>query len=237
MTPFIELLFAKLVYVQWAFWILVIEKEISLARFKHLFYYGAVLGSGLLVLFDFKIGIYTPIIFASYIGLWGLTYIFMRGFFSFNVAFPLSMLTVFANSFWWEMPYHALDLAQNGFTVRLAVQLIHVIPLLYLFWRFDVKFDKTLLKNFLKVFGVNAVLLSLKSLIIYQFFIGASWLPSFNHIVLIFSRFYALLVLLKIIVDTWMHGGSERKNLVKLYHWELKDKDSPLWDESDVFTA
>ena len=117
------------------------------------------------------------------------SYVFYSLFFRDKQALGLSFITVFLNSFYWELPYHVADIIQNIFYPAMLVQWWRLYPILFLRkqgWVYDWKWIKI---------GVYT------SIVIMVFKYGFLAVRHYTLYLNFVNRFICLLILLRVIVQ------------------------------------
>ncbi len=140
-----EDLFRAFLIVQPFFWMWVLEDD----RFDFLnrdnvlgdFICGGVFFVIVVLLSWFKVGQYSTglIIFYAFFVLWVCSRIYDEFRWPFRESVALAFLIVYLNSWYWEGVLHLWALAENGFNLNQAFQMIHLIPGIYFLirWEFD----------------------------------------------------------------------------------------------------
>ena len=119
--------------------------------FKHLFYIGGAVALEAVWVFKASIGFYTTHLIMQYIALTMIaTYLYNQRY-TIKQAVCLGFLTVFLNSFYWELPLHIVEFVLIGFYPAQLVQLWRLTPLIWFYKRdmLTMKIGKTLVYGFL----------------------------------------------------------------------------------------
>ena len=157
--------------------------------FKHLFYIGGAVALEAVWVFKASIGFYTTHLIMQYIALTMIaTYLYNQRY-TIKQAVCLGFLTVFLNSFYWELPLHIVEFVLIGFYPAQLVQLWRLTPLIWFYKRdmLTMKNGKTLVYGFL--FSLTALF--------YRNRIGIlPWNPYLHSL----NRLVCLLVLVYVII-------------------------------------
>ena len=157
--------------------------------FKHLFYIGGAVALEAVWVFKASIGFYTTHLIMQYIALTMIaTYLYNQRY-TIKQAVCLGFLTVFLNSFYWELPLHIVEFVLIGFYPAQLVQLWRLTPLIWFYKRdmLTMKNGKTLVYGFL--FSLTALF--------YRNRIGIlPWNPYLHPL----NRLVCLLVLVYVII-------------------------------------
>lgn len=124
--PFLWMwLYASRLYIEWA---------------EHTFYAVGILTIVIINVTGFSIGFYRSHILIEYVGMTIFAAILFSDHHRFKEAVSLAFLTVFLNSFYWELPWHLMEYTKMSFYPAQLVQLWRLTPLLFFFRRY--RFDK-----------------------------------------------------------------------------------------------
>ena len=141
----IEDLFRAFLIVQPFFWMWVLEddrfeglKDVNIHAWFTVSVFAFCVSA---FMFDISIGIYSSGYLFMYAILVWLVYSRCFGIFkySFRDSVALGFLIVYLNSWYWEGVLHLWAIAENGFNLNQAYQMLHLIPAVYflLRWEFD----------------------------------------------------------------------------------------------------
>ena len=124
-----EFLFQYLVIIQPVFWMILYESETYLKdRWIEVFHAASMLTISIVMYTDFTVGYYTTWILIQYIILVNLSVYLYNQRMPLKEALCLGFLTVFLNSFYWEMPLHFMDLLSGGLYTGMLVQFVRLVP-------------------------------------------------------------------------------------------------------------
>lgn len=189
-TP-LEFFFQFIVIVQPVFWMYLYDwghgfKEV----YKWFFYLVAEACIVGIVKTNFTVGFYTSIILIENILMVCLsTYLYNQRW-NIKEAVCLGFLTVFLNSFYWEILLHAADILQYGFNLGQLVQYWRLVPLVFFLRRF--KFNKDNQNQI--VYGL--IMISVFMFIRWTLFHGLSSVPIYT-----LTRFCAMIILTKTVIE------------------------------------
>ena len=132
-TP-IEFIFQFIVLTQPILWITLYHSELKIPEQFRLGFYALSFSTAMAILGkQVSVGFYTTSILVQYVWLVCLsTYLYNQRY-DIKQAISLGFLTVFVNSFYWELPLHIAEVLQYGFHVGQLVQLWRLFPLLFFF--------------------------------------------------------------------------------------------------------
>lgn len=104
-----------------------------------LFYPLSLMAAGLVWVSGFSVKFYTTSLIIAYILLTLTAHTIYRTRYSFTQSMSLAFLTVFMNSYFWEIPIHLIEYRQRGFYFQQVVQMWRLTPLIFFFQRFRVR--------------------------------------------------------------------------------------------------
>lgn len=190
-TPF-EFLFQFLVLVQPMFWMYLYDWDHGFKEwYKWIFYFTAWVCICGIIVTRFTVGFYTSVILIENILMVCLsTYLYNQRW-SIKESVCLGFLTVFLNSFYWEIILHAAELLQYGFNPGQLVQFWRLFPLVFFLRRF--RFSKENQNQI--VYGL--VIISVFMFIRWTLFKGLSSVPIYT-----LTRFCALIILTKTVIES-----------------------------------
>ena len=122
-----------MVLIQPYLWIKIHDLEFHVSEwFKYSYYVGAVLFAEIVYIYRLEIGYYNTFVLIQYIGMTVLsTYLYNQRY-SIKEAVCLAFLTVYLNSYYWELPLHVMEYIQCGYYGPWQlVQLWRLFPLLF----------------------------------------------------------------------------------------------------------
>ena len=104
-----------------------------------------VMGTGCFVIMvqvmGFEVGAYSTglIVFYAFFVLWVCSRCYDKLKWPFRESVALAFLIVYLNSWYWEGVLHLWAIAENGFNLNQAYQMLHLIPGIYFLirWEFD----------------------------------------------------------------------------------------------------
>jgi len=172
------------------FWMWLYDTDINVSEgSKPLFYIGGITAAGLVWAFKVTIGFYATTLIIQYILLTMLAVYLYTQRYDVKQAVCLGFLTVFLNSFYWELPLHILEFVLIGFYPAQLVQLWRLTPLIWFYKR-----DMLTMKNGEKL--VYGFLFSLAALF-YRNMTGVlPWNPYLHPL----NRLVCLIVLVYVII-------------------------------------
>ena len=107
--------------------------------------------------FNFSVGQYKTHIIIVYLALYGLAYSVYSIRFDWWKALSLMGLTVFFNSYYWELVLHIAEIKTvGGITPNMILQMVHLLPAIFFVRRFDFNRNEVLDRLIVGVF-VSAV--------------------------------------------------------------------------------
>jgi len=133
-------------------WMRLYDADIHVSEwFKHLFYIGGAVAVEAVWFVKASIGFYTTTLIMQYIALTMLAVYLYSQRYPVKQAVCLGFLTVFLNSFYWELPLHIIEFVLIGFYPAQLVQLWRLTPLIWFYKRsmLTMKNGKTLVYGFL----------------------------------------------------------------------------------------
>ena len=162
--------------------------------------FGAVNGLGL------NIGYYSQIILSVYIVLYGWCLTCYDSRFDWVEAFALTGLTVYFNSYYWEIVLHIQEFNQLlRITPNMALQMVHLLPALFFVRRFEYDKDQvlSLLSRGVLISGVVAVISIALLTKRAQFdFIPLIYRIPFKSALFALNRFACLNILIQIVCNS-----------------------------------
>ena len=189
-TPF-EFFFQFLVIVQPVFWMYLYDWAHGFnEQYKWVFYVWSLLAITGIVVTGFTVGFYTSIILIENILMVCLsTYLYNQRS-PIKEAVCLGFLTVFLNSFYWEIVLHAAEILQYGFHLGQLVQFWRLVPLVFFLNRF--RFNE---ENRTQIVG-GLIMITLFMFIRWTLFHGLSSVPIYT-----LTRFCAMIILTKTVIE------------------------------------
>jgi hypothetical protein len=187
-----DYVFQVLVLGQPLFWMWLYGTDIIRIRerFKSSFFIVSALVFILVYNTKASIGFYTTTLLLQYISLTMLSVHMFNQRYNIKQALSLGFLTVFLNSYYWEIPLHLAEILSGDLHVGMLVQLWRLVPLLFFLKHFEFSaYDRWLLSLGL---GFSAVVMFLK---LY------SRLPYGWVYLYPVNRFVCLCLLLKVLIE------------------------------------
>ena len=187
----LEFFFQFIVIVQPVFWAYLYEWDRGFnEEYKWGFYALSLAAISGIIITGFNVGFYDSILLIQYILLTCLsTYLYNQRW-PIKESICLAFLTVFLNSFYWEIVLHGAELLQHGFYLGMLVQFWRLVPLVFFFNKF--KFNKDSLNQI--VYGI--ILISVFMFTRWTVFRGLPSMPIFT-----LTRFCAMIILTKTVIE------------------------------------
>lgn len=183
-------LFQVLVLGQPLFWMWLYETEFVQIkeRFRGNFYIISLCVLTLIYESGFSVGFYTTSLLIQYTAFTVFSVYIFNLRYNIKQALCLGFLTVFLNSYYWEMPLHLAEVLSGSIHAGMIVQLWRLVPLLFFFkhYRFT-KYDRATLSLGL---GFSTIIMALR----YGLHISGVILYPVN-------RFVCLCLLLKVLIE------------------------------------
>ena len=140
-----EDLFRALLIVQPFFWMWVLEDDrfdfLNQEVFSEALFLGGLWFAIAVAVKGIKVGPYSTglIVFYAFFVLWVCSRIYDEFRWPFRESLALAFLIVYLNSWYWEGVLHLWAIAENGFNLNQAFQMLHLIPGIYFLirWEFD----------------------------------------------------------------------------------------------------
>lgn len=174
---------------------------------EKLFYPLSFIAALLVYVTGFSVKFYTRSLIVAYIFLTLIAQAIYRTRYNFTESVSLAFLTVFMNSYYWEIPIHLIEYRQKAFYIQQVVQMYRLVPLIFFYQHFKVKDSKPLYYGL--VISGAAILLKIS--------LGWSGMAHTDWwIVMMVNRFLCLLCLV------WTVLG-----------WELKNSSSDIVNEPE----
>lgn len=140
-----EDLFRALLIIQSFFWMWVLEDDRfeSINLFENWFGLAVVFFVGFIMVMNINIGVYSTglIVFYAFFVWWVYSRCWKEYRWPARESMALAFLIVYLNSWYWEGVLHLWAIAENGFNLNQAFQMLHLIPGIYFLirWEFDRK--------------------------------------------------------------------------------------------------
>jgi len=121
-------------------WMWVYDSRLYWGWIEHLYYGVGVLAMVVINVTGFGYAFYRSHILIEYIGMTLFATTIYRDTYSFKKAVSLAFLTVYLNSFYWELPWHWIQIWHMCLTLGLLTQFARLVPLMFFFRKY--RFDK-----------------------------------------------------------------------------------------------
>jgi len=193
-TP-LTMIFQFMVLAQPFFFMWLWDQEIFIVdRGLDAFYIFCGVSALLIGVFNIEVGYYSTRLLLQYVLFVALSTKIYNGRFGARESICLAFLTVYLNSYYWELVLHLMEYRTLQFHIGMVVQLMRLTPLL--FFKNHVTLNKRTRE--LLLYGVGYSLITVYIRITYHIF--NSNLAHFLHFA---NRAVCLGILIKVIIDGW----------------------------------
>ena len=191
--------FQALVLGQPLFWMWLYDtKRVQIREtFRWSFYILSMTTWALIYKSGFSIGFYTNSLLLQYIAMTMLAVQILNTRYDIKKALALGFLSVFLNSYYWELPLHLAEVMSGNLHVGMIVQMWRLIPVPFLVKRYDFTgYDRAVLTVGL---GFSTIVM------ILRVFYGIS-----GFVLYPINRFVSLCLLIKVLIE------AQRKDSVEV---------------------
>ena len=122
------------ILLQPLFWMWLYDSRLYLEWVEHIFYAIGVLSIVVIDILSISVGYYKTHILIEYVGMTIFAAVLYSDNNRFKEALCLAFLTVYLNSYYWEIPFHFMEYRMLNIRPDSFVQLARLLPLMF-FWR------------------------------------------------------------------------------------------------------
>ena len=194
-----DFVFQALVLGQPLFWMWLYDTKLVQIRetFRWSFYVLSITAWMLVYQSGFSVGFYTNSLLLQYISMTMLAVQIFNTRYDIKKALALGFLSVFLNSYYWELPLHLAEVMSGNLHVGMIVQMWRLIPVPFLLHRYDFTgYDRAVLTVGL---GFSTIVMVLRV------FYGIS-----GFVLYPINRFVCLCLLIKVLIE------AQRKDSVEV---------------------